>query len=151
MQLVEETPHYFLLKFENKNYKYDQITNVYNERCEYQGPFVFISFAYTLTPTSNATKYKFLENRSRYWFAIWYCLSHCCSLHMYVKIIKPWRQMSTLHVHIRVIISHYLQFFILHLRLYSFVCYFFESADFNKFLHGYLNMVLSKVLQFSNQ
>ena len=35
MQLVEETPHYFLLKFENKNYKYDQITNVYNERCEY--------------------------------------------------------------------------------------------------------------------
>jgi len=41
--------------------------------------------------------------------------------------------------------------FILHLRLYSFVCYFFESADFKKNLHGYLNMVLSKVLQISNQ
>jgi len=26
----------------------------------------------------------------------------------------------------------FLQFFILHLRLYSFVCYFFKSADFNK-------------------
>jgi len=41
--------------------------------------------------------------------------------------------------------------FFLHVRFYFFVCYFFESADFNKILHGYLNMVLSKVLQFSNQ
>ena len=110
---------------------------------------------YTLTPTPNATKYKFLENRSRYWFVLWYCLSHSCSLHMYVKIIQPWRPMATLHGHIRVSqyarFVHYLQFFILHLPLYSFVCYFFESADFNKILHGYLNMVLSKVLQFSNQ
>jgi len=47
--------------------------------------------------------------------------------------------------------AHFCNFFILHLRLYSFVCYFFESANFNKYLHGYLNMVLSKVLHFSNQ
>jgi len=57
---------------------------------------------HTLTPTPNATKYKFLEDRSRYWFVIWYCLSHSCSLHMYVKIIQLWRSMATLQVHIRV-------------------------------------------------
>ena len=44
---------------------------------------------YTLTPTPNATNNKFLENRSRYSFVIWYCVSHSCSLHMYVKIIQP--------------------------------------------------------------